>query len=82
MKNRSVFFHCLKHGSKCSLLRRVIGILFIEIPKVTVTEINLWQTSCRRLFLSVRSYPCFPMLCNDLHEKKLYYIALIIVFTW
>lgn len=39
MKNRSVFFHCLKHGSKCSLLRRVIVILFIEIPKVTVTEI-------------------------------------------
>lgn len=39
MKNRSVFFHCLKNSSKCSLLRRVIVILFIEIPKVTVIEI-------------------------------------------
>lgn len=43
---------------------------------------NLWQTSCRRLFPSVKAYPCFPMLCNNLHEKKLYYVALIIVFTW
>lgn len=39
MKNRSVFLHCLKNGRKCSLLRRVIVTLFIEIPEVTVTEI-------------------------------------------
>lgn len=39
MKNRSVFFHCLKNGRKCTFLRRVIVTVFIEIPKVTITEI-------------------------------------------